>query len=248
MKYLTISSADRTNSTDGINDFEINLDNMIQDVVGIESMEVLLYHQWYTVNTTNNKIYFKVSTTTYTATLTTGNYIPSTLVTEIQTQMNSAYTPDNNFTCTYSSSIGKVTVTHSATNFQLMFSTNTTASARKLLGFNAEDTVAGLTVTSTNLIDLNCNRNLFLVSRALTNDYSLIADNRMRVLLPIPVTTTFGGLIQWRSYGDKWTTKFTTPQNFQVLDFKLYQEDLTNLVPMNGIDWRITLRLMEEKD
>lgn len=245
-KFISMSSKDR--SYGNINDFTIKLSDAIDDIRGIKSMQVSLPYQWYTVMTgINDKIYFEVGGSPYTATLTEGNYTSTTLATEVASAMNTIYLPDNLFTCTLSTLTYKYTITHGATNFTLEFGTNTTAAATRLLGYNAVDTSLSTSHEADNIFTLRHADTIFLKSRDLAQTQSIIGDNTGSFILPIPVTGNFGDIISWKSNGDDWFIHYRDDKGKTIpqMDFGLYFEDLTTLVPLNGLDWRISFRYID---
>jgi len=247
-RVISISSSDRSRGS--INNFTVKFVNPVTDVRRIKSMQVSLPYTWYTVMAgINDKIYITVTgPTTYSATLTEGNYTNTQLWTETATQINAAYTPDNLFTVTENTTTRKVTVTHGTTNFQLTFAANTTASARKLLGFNATDTTAGTSSLAPNIYNLTGDNTLFIKSRALSLGNAIIGNERASIILPVPVTGSSGNIISFRSLGETWDLEYfqRDGKTFDEIDLALYFEDLDTLVPMNGHDWRISFQYVRE--
>lgn len=252
-KHITLSSKDRTSGSSQNPIFKLS--PPIQNIRLIKSFQVVLNYSWYNVMTgINDKIYITVAgPTTYTATLTQGNYANFTaFVTMAQTAINTAYTPDNNFTLTYSTTTNKMTLTHSATNFQLTFGTNTTGSARRLLGFSASDTTSGLSATSDLLASLTHDDTLFIKSRALASTYSYASNSattRNNMILPIPINNGSGGLIVFRALGEDWVIVYNESggRTLTEIDLGVYFEDMSTLVPLNGMDWRITFQCVDYK-
>lgn len=243
--FISISSRDRTSGNS--NDFKIKLTTPIEDIRFLKSVTVTIPVTWYTVMSgINDKIYITVAgPTTYTATLTEGNYTFANLIVEVQTQINAAYTPDNNFTVTQSALTEKITVTHSGTNFQLTWSTNTTASARKLLGFSETDTTSGLSSTSDIIPKLSHDDTLFIRSQALASGMSWACSEKKQFILTIPVNGNFGDIFSYQSQGDNWIIYYrdSRGKNLSDIDLGLYFEDCETLVPLNGADWRISFQL-----
>lgn len=104
----------------------------------------------YRINTSNNKIDFKETGggPEITATLTTGDYTPSSLCTEIKTRMDAATLNARVYTVTFSSTTGKFTIAGS-TFLSILFSTGTNAatSVRTAIGFGANDYTGNTTYT-----------------------------------------------------------------------------------------------------
>jgi hypothetical protein len=248
-RFISVGSRQRTSGN--TNSFKLKLTNPITDVRLIKAMQVTFTHSWYTVMTgINDIIYFDVGGTPYQGQLTQGAYNIAGLVTEIASAMNTIYLVDNNFGASASSLTRKITITHTVTNFTLTFS-NTTASASKLLGFNNVDTSpAGLTFTGNNLYNLSHDDTVFLKSRTIGSGMSNVDDKRGSFILAIPVNTNFGGVINFRALGEKWHILYrdSKGKSFNDLDFELYFEDLTTLVPLNGMDLRITFTYVDSCD
>ena len=115
----------------------------------------------FNVNNTNNKIYFTEVSTARTATLTNGNYDMNELKTEIQTAINNVASAT--FSVSLDTKTNKYTFTNgSSASFYFTFATNTSNSARKLLGFNANDGTTSTSQTSDIPVDLNTYQNIFV--------------------------------------------------------------------------------------
>ena len=113
----------------------------------------------YNVNDTNNKIYFNENGTDLVATLTNGYNDTSDLTSNISTSMNNV--SSGTITVTFDDKTRKFTITDTLPIF-FTFGTNTTNSARKLLGYNASDGTSSATSTSDNAIDLNPYKEIFV--------------------------------------------------------------------------------------
>ena len=114
----------------------------------------------YNVNDTNNKIYWNEEGADEVATLTNGYYNDTDFISHVATQMN-AESPGT-ITTSFNSNTRKLTITNDSLSFYFTFGTNTSNSARKLLGFNEEDGTTGYSQTSPNPIDLNPYKNVFI--------------------------------------------------------------------------------------
>lgn len=104
----------------------------------------------FTITTSNNKINFKESAigVELTATITNGDYTPTTLATEIKTQMEAVTGLGRTYTITYSTSTGKWTIT-GQTYLDLLFLTGTDIanSLHLSLGFATADYSGAVTYT-----------------------------------------------------------------------------------------------------
>ena len=92
----------------------------------------------FNVNAYNNKVYFNENGTDRIATLTSGNYYITDLKTELASAIN--HVASATFSVTIDNNTNKYSITNSSSvNFYFTFGSNTTNSARKLLGMNAVD-------------------------------------------------------------------------------------------------------------
>jgi hypothetical protein len=242
-KFIKINSQDLTTGSE--NNYTLTFSNAIKDIKRVKGFSIVFPHQIYTVDTHNNKFSIFAGAVEYIATLNTGVYSTgASMATELQTQLNTAYIPDNLFTVTYSALTGKFTITHGATNFQVYFgSTTQTALANKLYGFNLVDTTAGLSVTSPNIINLVHSNTIGIRSRKLAHGSSYFGPDKRDIILEFPLTGVFGDVIVWQANGDEWFINYDKKngKTFDYVDIALVFEDGSTLVPTNGLDWSLTL-------
>ena len=108
----------------------------------------------------NNKIYWNEEGADKTATLTNGYYDDTSFISHLSTILNN--TSSGTITVSLDENTRKITITNTLL-YYFTFGTNTSNSARKLLGFNEEDgTSTSYTHTSDNIIDLNTYKNIFI--------------------------------------------------------------------------------------
>lgn len=239
MNFLSISSHGRT--TGNNNDFLTRYTNPIRDVKRMKLLNVIVPATYHMVMTgINDKIYIYAGAVLYTATLTDGNYDSTTFPAHVETQINAAYTPDNNFTVALSGN--DFTITHSATNFQLTFGTNTTASARKLIGFSEADTTAGLSQTSDILYSWSHADSLYIHGNLV--DGRTIIDNSIYpdIFCILPANANFGELIYYDAGKYDFVWDFDNPRTFKDADLKITFDGST-LVPLNGGEWKIVFQV-----
>lgn len=236
MKKLIISSKNKQ-SGESNNKFTVLLSDPITGFDNIRLSKIAIPHTWYTIMTDiNDKIYFKVSTTTYTSTIPQGVYSDSELATAIQTQMNSDYTTDNNFSVSVGTSsypyTYKYTISHSSTNFQLMFATNTTNSISNTIGFNNTDSSAAQTFTSDNVYNLNYCNTLY-INTNLCDGNTLTKDGFSDIINEFFITGNFGDNMIYYDLGQ--SDDYVLSKNKRVQ--KIIVEITFNngrLVPLNG--------------
>ncbi|MBW2975395.1 hypothetical protein KY366_06770 [Candidatus Woesearchaeota archaeon] len=243
--FIHISSEALTSGDS--NDFTIKFTNPIENVRVMKISSVVVPVAWYTVEEgINDRIYFNAGSTDYTATLTGGQvYTASTLLAEVQTQMNSAYTPDNNFTVTLSSTTNKYTITHSSTNFSLTFATNTSRSARILLGFSETDTTAATSQTGDGMFNLGYKETIFVLSNKLANGNGYVNNKKTsNVIFPLICDESFGSYMSYTGEDNGWVIKYSPSRSFSEMDFKLTFSDCSTKVPLNGLHWSMNLQFL----
>lgn len=113
----------------------------------------------FNVNDYNNKVYWNENGTDFTTTLTNGYYNSSDFITHLDTQMT--VSGSGSIGVTFNENTRKLTITDTL-NFYFTFGTNTTNSARKLLGFSATNGSSAGSQTSDICADLNTNKNVFI--------------------------------------------------------------------------------------
>lgn len=238
--FISVSSKDLTAGSD--NDFVVKFTNPIEDIKRIKISKIVIPQTWYTIETgVNDKIYF-TETTVWVATLDPGVYTASQLATEVAAQMNTAYTTDNNFSCTLNTTLFKFTITHSATAHTLTFGTNTTSSSASTLGYNASDTSSATSHVADNVYNLGFNETIFIGSKALAGRRTFIGDKTKKIIFPMTCNGNFGDLLTYDGGDSDWIIEYFPKRSFDEIDLQLYFEDLTTLVPLNGHEWRITFQ------
>lgn len=148
--------------------YKLKLKRVYRNVSKIELVTAEIPRTDFLINEYNNKLDVIDDGNTVTVTITVGDYTPAELASEIETQLNAlGYS-----TWTISFSNGKYTFI-STNNFSFLFETGTNAdvikttndnynigymidgtSIRKVLGFPISDTTSGMSITSTNKVNL----------------------------------------------------------------------------------------------
>lgn len=148
----------------------------------------------YNVNDTNNKIYLNESGNDLTAILTNGYYDAIDLRSEISSKLNSVC--GGTVTVTFNSNVRKYTITNT-NNFYFKFGSNTSNSARKLVGFNASDGSNNTTHTSDNCIDLNTYKNVYINIKE-SDDRNIYGMNYFSTSLVVCGDGNFGELMRYK--------------------------------------------------
>ena len=114
----------------------------------------------YNVSDNNNKIYWTENSVDKITILTNGHYNYVDFKSHVSTQLNN--TGSGTVSVTFNENTRKFTITDTLSIY-FTFGTNTSNSARKLLGFNESDGTPSLfTQTSDTAIDLNPCKNIFI--------------------------------------------------------------------------------------
>lgn len=158
------------------NSFRVNLNRDYRQVVEAELLTAEIPNTDYNVTSTNNVFQIRQSSTTYTITLTVGDYDASELSGEIANQINTVI-GGSSYSCSIIEGLCRVQRSGAGTSFELLFSsgasadaivTNATSndsyirhtvSSRQVMGFEIADYSSSVvsgnqTITSPNKIDL----------------------------------------------------------------------------------------------
>jgi hypothetical protein len=126
------------------NDYEVPFEDDINDVVSAKLIYIDVPMPQYLINNNFNKLYFKVSSTNYIATIANGDYSPSDLATAIATALN-AVLPAT-FQVTYNQQLDNFKI-NATVPFTLTFK-DIANPLNQLLGF-AEQIYSSVTDTAT---------------------------------------------------------------------------------------------------
>lgn len=236
LDMLVIESKSRVSGTS--NNFKINLDENVNGTYEVVSVSILnsLYN---VVANQNDKVYITHSVDgAQTLTLTAGYYTGSTLATELKTQLDSISAVV--YTVTYSSTTGKFTITAGSGNINFTFATNTSNTARYILGFDEEDGTPATSLVSDNVANLRLTDIIAV---------KISQDNNTNVTLPGGVEASFVVPIQNESFGDiinptqnsyfSQLLRFTS--QISSLDIELLNSTGASL-SINGVEWSFVIK------
>ena len=183
----------------------------------------------FNVNSYNNKVYFNENGTDRTATLTLGNYYITDLKTELTTAINNVASAT--FSVTIDNNTNKYTFTNgSSTNFYFTFGTNTSNSARKLLGMNATDGTNATTQTSDKPVDLNTYKNMF-INISENNDRNVTGQSYFNTSLIINGTGSFGEILRYVKNDN--FSQYVKLHNTKNIEIKIHDID-NNVIDLNS--------------
>ncbi len=168
----------------------------------------------------NDDIFFDEGAADLTATIPPGNYTSATLAVAMKIVMDAA--SGSTFTITLGADTGLYTFTIAATTFRFKFLTNTTAVARRLIGFGAVDGVLAVSQISTTPIDLSLHNNILIdIAQDATRNVTLLDGTETTYV--VPITGSFLGEIDTlkrESFGQT----MLLSANFNSLDIVLLDE------------------------
>jgi hypothetical protein len=193
----------------------------------------------YTVNTTNNQIYFNDGVSDYIATITPGIYNSDNIITAIKTAMEATgYV--GTITVTFSENTYKLTIS-STTNFMLQFQTFTTNSASHILGFDELDTVLALSHEGDNSINLSIPPCIFLKIAEFPT--MCRSSNGINGTFPIYINTISGEINYFYSNLFFENIAYNTISFTNMLHIQLIDPDTGNLFDINDNEISILLEL-----
>lgn len=232
MSILNIDSSLRTSGNSSNFTMFIKSDLRIQR--RFKLIDIVIPNTYYPVNNLNNKLYWQDSTNAFiTSIIPVGSYTPSQLATVIGVVMSADSPGGNIITVTTNNIISKFNFATDTAN--LTFPPNNITTINKVIGINT-DTLQQITTNANMPYIFNtsgCNE-YYLRSNLQTSDLTHTANGRNDVLMTIPVTVNFGGLIIYES--ERLWYYQTNPKVINGLYFRLTDKH-GNVIDLNGQDW-----------
>ena len=206
-RYKTSSSTSNTDFT-----FELKQNLDLPDSTTCWIDDVSIPHTWYTVENFNSNLYIRVVATgniDKRINLTQKNYTGSTLATELQTQLNNAFT--ESFTVTYFSPTGRLNISISTNNFIIYTETELENNTMTWTGTGSDsyvnyknlandllrhsDAMSATDEFTTNFIDLLNVHSIYICSSNLGSFQTLGPRGNTDILKKVPVSSNYGYLI-----------------------------------------------------
>ena len=234
---VLIKSSDRESYSTGSHDFTIQAEFLLDGLYRVVS--VLIPNSVYSVRTgINDKVYFTYGAAARTATIPPGDYTGTTIASNLASVMNAEIDGSDPFSVVYSAVTGKLTVSSSGSNFGFAFGTNTAASARKVIGFNAANQTEAASKVSDNKIDVSGINLIFLrVGKGSSTIKSLTgASVHGSIYLPLAVSSGYFSLLTSNDIPQ--VVRFEREKNIKI---SLHDED-NNTADLNGVEWVLVLQ------
>jgi hypothetical protein len=196
MKTTIIIDSSQRNTLDVSNSkWTYQMQRPFLNVKSIKLSGCIIPNSQYLINSNNNSLILNTGATDYTFSLVNGNYTPTTLATELQTQLNTNGF-SSTFTISQSSTTSKFRL-QSTVAVVYKFSEN--SSLGKILGFGATNTASTTDIYATNMYNLaevkyyklripktnnliesnisKINESFIIPNNANTGEYNYITDN-----------------------------------------------------------------------
>ena len=243
-RIITLSSNNATqNNGSFLSDVYFNFKGLIKEDLDIREIQISVQNaqipiSFYNINVYNNILIISYNSTTYTFTLTRGNYNSNNLITEIINKF--ALQGITDISIVISPITGVLTFTRAGS---LNFSILSTGTINVVLGFviNTNYTSTAGVLTAPFPLNLLGLLKLKLTSFELqTQNYDSSVQSNLNVLATIPIESGSFGLILYDNISN--TQAILNNTTIDGFDLQIYGDD-NNLVNFNGIGWNISLLL-----
>lgn len=235
------SRARENRSTTNTHNFTINVDRLgIVPGVTVRVLDVSIPQTSFSVNNTNNKIYFVENSVELTATLTNGNYNTTTILAELDTQMDAVAA--ETYTWSLDADTQKLTCTQDGASlaFAFQWGTYTTNSAHEVLGFNATDGTASTAAkTADNVYALDLPRGIMVQ----LDRYQIEAGLQGSGTFTVPWTAPFGDIVT-HSFDPEREPTFKILDGARWWNVKLIDFN-NNPVDLNNSEWYMRFQVKQ---
>ena len=208
----------------------------------------IIPRSFYVVNGTNDAFDIIIGATTYHINLPHGNYTAKNMSTYIASYINTAVGGTPSFTCSYSKTTNKYTLTALNTSSTISVDTVVSYSAYKLLGISKTShlfTASGsnMVFTSDNCVNvMQINTAHIRIGNMIFSDVYDSTGHASNVLHSVYFSTNFNA---WEMINENfidWKSIASIGTSLTYLDISIQDED-GNYIDFNGVDWQMTLLL-----
>lgn len=229
-RFIKISSANRDNyNTTSPSDFSLSINT--EGLHGVYKLvSVFMSNSYYTFNSNNNKIMFKINDATFNTEIPSGFYDTDSITSAISTAMNTSSSL-NSFACTFNSVTQKITITNNQSPFQLLFGSLIAGSSARLLGYHDTDTDLANIQTGQSIANLDP-----LLS------YNFIIDNAE------PALTVFNSSHNNNQSQSAFNFNFSVPNVSGPLSYFLYEPSTASKVFLHFpyVTSRLRVRVLDD--
>jgi hypothetical protein len=198
--YIFVSSNDRTFSASAPSDFEVSINSSLADsprsALSIEN--ITFFNLEYGVNSNNNTLQFRENSddvTTYTVTITPGNYGSADFVAALKSAMDAA--ASNTYTVSYSSTTGKLAIT------VILPDTFKLVGGSMLTNVMGYEPMTSFTAVKSGDYPINIAGTSFVdVTLGLSNKNIVTGAGQYRPFIRVPIAVGFGNLVEFTNFSD----------------------------------------------
>lgn len=234
IKNILIDGKNRETGTSS--NFTYTFLTSIQNPLYYSLESVQLFNSHYTINSNNNKLYWKTTAgSSIISTLTNGNYTATGLASHLTTLMNADNTGAGVFTAIFSTLNNKITISNSVGNFELSFNL-TTNSVATALGFNKVAKTGASSYTGDNVVKLSTKYYKIFTDLGQANTHTNSGIENLIAVVPNNVSS--GDLI---SYVVPLAKSFKINNSSISKINIIVKDDEDNIVNLHGADISINL-------
>jgi hypothetical protein len=252
--------------------FTVAAKGPLEEIAAIKILEVQIPFSWYVFNSVNNTfILSENGYTSKTVTIPIGNYTTSSLITVLETALNSASSSSgssNTWDVTYSDILQKYTFTASSTDFSFTFGAgygipgvqpnSGNRNPRLYIGFPAGvSSSTSRILISPNALLISGPNYIYVNSTALGSDvdvflpegaFNLGGGKAGPQISKIPVSCDPGGIIIWQDPDPQKWFKYDQLQSLNSFDFYLTLGNTTSQIPLqlNGLSFSLKLGILRQ--
>lgn len=239
---VAVKSSDLIYGT--LDGFSVNLSRCIKpDYVSVVSAEIPA--SFYVITTGNNEIPFQENIgVAATATLTSGNYTPSTLAAEIATQMSAVSPNVRAYTVTYSAITDVITISVNLGTFALLWASSTQKLWRNL-GYTSSSTTQAASQTNPRGLQLSYNYVFLNIAQFSTANVSS-GPTAAGFLAKVPLGVNSYGVAMYNE-GQMEQSSRVSPTPISKLDVSIAGDSDGIITLGMRNDWSFTLRCREKR-
>lgn len=235
-RFLLIDSRDRLDGSPSSTQFKIILPNAIHSIKRIKMLACNIPNTTYNIRSTNNLLQFQHGATVYNAIIPVGSYTQYTFPQAIADAMNA--TDSNGYTCTYSFTTFKLTISGTA-SFSLLMANSTIWYE---MGFTQSNSSTSTSITAPNILQLGLPLSVYVevpeLSMGMTSSR---VNDKCTWVIPISVNS---GTIQYFADNSNYEQVYTYREGRTINELNV-RVRWRNGEPLdlNGADWQFHLLL-----
>lgn len=242
-KIFSVNSRDRESGTPQQFRYRFRIPSGFEEFRSkhVSVLNLNIPKSFYLIDTSNQTIHVVDNTTGapgYDFNIPIGYYSANELASILQTDLTANVNVDN-YTVQYVARTGLFEFTN--TTGPVAFAFNDLAvSLQKILGLDEDNASSGLVLESVRVATMQRTNRIIVKSNMVLN-----ADDTY-LCEAYPASVGSGSVYQYQAQDPKLETVMARDFRSDIFEFTL-EDDQGNLIPMNGIDWNMTLVLYGEK-